>query len=436
RSTNPRVGALLVPRNGIPVFCPSITDGACGDVLYFHSYRCPGLVLDAIEEHPAGEQPGGVRPQHRHDSSGGGGREAPHLQCQPHAQRGPTLPCSSTPARSSMAATPAPGPTRPSAGGKIRLDARPVKVYSDATLAFPLNQKEKCFLLRGEQLGCKRLRLPCKGYPRQAVGMSDSRNPFYTEDKNPFSLGGAAAAGTRSRLGRTGRLAASCSYNPGGGYGYEGRSTVQQQVQASQSRQLETQRRALQSMYYSSESMGVDTAQELVRQGEVLNRTEEKLDHIEAVQKESQGHINSLSSMFGASRTGSAATRPRKRSSAAQQYEPPAPSLTRPWPSAPRRGQESRCPATGAAGYQQQQQRQQPQTSYDRAFSENLGEMEHGMGRLKQLAMGLGGEIDRQNSQLERMSVKTDKTNAKMDEQNTQMNRILYGSKAPPAAKK
>jgi hypothetical protein len=26
-------------RNGIPVFCPAITDGSIGDMLFFHSYR-------------------------------------------------------------------------------------------------------------------------------------------------------------------------------------------------------------------------------------------------------------------------------------------------------------------------------------------------------------------------------------------------------------
>ena len=41
-------------QHGIPVFCPSLTDGSIGDMLYFHSYqkgdqdRNPGLVLDIV----------------------------------------------------------------------------------------------------------------------------------------------------------------------------------------------------------------------------------------------------------------------------------------------------------------------------------------------------------------------------------------------------
>lgn len=36
-------------KNNIPVFCPGLTDGSLGDMLYFHSYRNPGLILDIIE---------------------------------------------------------------------------------------------------------------------------------------------------------------------------------------------------------------------------------------------------------------------------------------------------------------------------------------------------------------------------------------------------
>jgi deoxyhypusine synthase len=30
-------------KHGIPVFCPAITDGSIGDMLFFHSYKSPGL---------------------------------------------------------------------------------------------------------------------------------------------------------------------------------------------------------------------------------------------------------------------------------------------------------------------------------------------------------------------------------------------------------
>lgn len=35
--------------NKIPVFCPALTDGSLGDMMYFHSFRTPGLVLDIVQ---------------------------------------------------------------------------------------------------------------------------------------------------------------------------------------------------------------------------------------------------------------------------------------------------------------------------------------------------------------------------------------------------
>ncbi|TSK87538.1 Deoxyhypusine synthase [Bagarius yarrelli] len=37
-------------KNDIPVFSPAITDGSMGDMIYFHSYKNPGLVLDIVED--------------------------------------------------------------------------------------------------------------------------------------------------------------------------------------------------------------------------------------------------------------------------------------------------------------------------------------------------------------------------------------------------
>ena len=35
-------------KNKIPVFSPALTDGSLGDMMFFHSYKNPGLVLDII----------------------------------------------------------------------------------------------------------------------------------------------------------------------------------------------------------------------------------------------------------------------------------------------------------------------------------------------------------------------------------------------------
>ncbi|CAI0418489.1 unnamed protein product [Linum tenue] len=36
-------------QNNIPVFCPGLTDGSLGDMLYFHSFRNPGLIVDIVQ---------------------------------------------------------------------------------------------------------------------------------------------------------------------------------------------------------------------------------------------------------------------------------------------------------------------------------------------------------------------------------------------------
>lgn len=35
-------------KNKIPVFCPALTDGSIGDMLFMHSFRNAGLILDII----------------------------------------------------------------------------------------------------------------------------------------------------------------------------------------------------------------------------------------------------------------------------------------------------------------------------------------------------------------------------------------------------
>eukprot|EP01100_Stratorugosa_tubuloviscum_P015113 TRINITY_DN8490_c0_g1_i1.p1 TRINITY_DN8490_c0_g1~~TRINITY_DN8490_c0_g1_i1.p1 ORF type:complete len:392 (+),score=157.48 TRINITY_DN8490_c0_g1_i1:48-1178(+) len=43
---NPESVYYWAYKNDIPVFCPALTDGSIGDMIYFHSYRKPGLIVD------------------------------------------------------------------------------------------------------------------------------------------------------------------------------------------------------------------------------------------------------------------------------------------------------------------------------------------------------------------------------------------------------
>jgi len=37
-------------KNNIPVYCPAITDGSVGDMIFFHEFRNPGLVVDLVPD--------------------------------------------------------------------------------------------------------------------------------------------------------------------------------------------------------------------------------------------------------------------------------------------------------------------------------------------------------------------------------------------------
>ena len=32
------------------MFCPALTDGSLGDMMYFHSFRSPGLIIDIVQD--------------------------------------------------------------------------------------------------------------------------------------------------------------------------------------------------------------------------------------------------------------------------------------------------------------------------------------------------------------------------------------------------
>jgi deoxyhypusine synthase len=37
-------------KNDIPVYCPAITDGSVGDMMFFHQFNKPGLIVDLIQD--------------------------------------------------------------------------------------------------------------------------------------------------------------------------------------------------------------------------------------------------------------------------------------------------------------------------------------------------------------------------------------------------
>lgn len=124
-------------KNDIPVFSPALTDGSLGDMMYFHSYKRPGFVLDiaqdirrlndlAVKSHATGQI-----------ILGGG--LVKHHTCNANLMRnGADYSIFINTASEFDGSDSGASPDEAVSWGKIRLDAKPVKITADATLVFPL----------------------------------------------------------------------------------------------------------------------------------------------------------------------------------------------------------------------------------------------------------------------------------------------------------
>eukprot|EP00468_Gymnochlora_sp_CCMP2014_P014852 CAMPEP_0167769438 /NCGR_PEP_ID=MMETSP0110_2-20121227/17303_1 /TAXON_ID=629695 /ORGANISM="Gymnochlora sp., Strain CCMP2014" /LENGTH=306 /DNA_ID=CAMNT_0007658383 /DNA_START=165 /DNA_END=1083 /DNA_ORIENTATION=+ len=117
-------------KNNIPIFCPAITDGAVGDVVFFNSYREDGLIIDTAAD---------IKRINKTGMLILGGGVVKHHICNANLMRngadfsvfintGQEFDGSDSGAR----------PDEAISWGKIKIEAKPVKVYGDASLIFPL----------------------------------------------------------------------------------------------------------------------------------------------------------------------------------------------------------------------------------------------------------------------------------------------------------
>jgi len=124
-------------KNDIPVFCPALTDGSLGDMIYFHSFRNPGLVIDIVTD--IRELNESSRKARKAGMIILGGGVCKHQIANAMLIRngadysvfintGQEFDGSDSGAR----------PDEAVSWGKIRAGAKSVKVFADATLVFPM----------------------------------------------------------------------------------------------------------------------------------------------------------------------------------------------------------------------------------------------------------------------------------------------------------
>ena len=175
-------------RNGIPVFCPGLTDGAIGDMLYFHDWKRNGFVVDICKD---------VRRINdisvKAKRSGmiilGGGLIKHHI-CNANLMRNGAdhavfINTSSDYDGSDTGAR----PDEAVSWGKIKMEASPVKLYGDATILFPLivTQTFVPYLARG----CK----PAPGHKEAAEARAAVARGIASVDAPRGGGGGGGSAG-------------------------------------------------------------------------------------------------------------------------------------------------------------------------------------------------------------------------------------------------
>ncbi|GFQ96511.1 synaptosomal-associated protein 29 [Trichonephila clavata] len=172
-------------------------------------------------------------------------------------------------------------------------------------------------------------------------------------------------------------------------------------------------------LLHESEQVGILTAEELVKQREQLENIEENLDFINSTMRTSQKHINSLKSIFGGiknyfSKGGQqdptvsipVDVSERKHSTALNNTIDNLKSDTR----------LIKTPSPVAT---------KSTNNIEEKLDKNLEFMSMGLGRLKNLAIGLNDEIEQQNEMIDTIHNKADKADETLEYQNRQIKRIL-----------
>ena len=124
-------------KNNIPVFCPGLTDGSLGDMLYVHSYSNPGLVVDLVGDIRA------INNTAMHARKSGlvilGGGLPKHHTCNANLFRnGADFSVYINTGIEHEGSDSGAAPDEAVSWGKIKGEGVPIKVFAEATLVFPL----------------------------------------------------------------------------------------------------------------------------------------------------------------------------------------------------------------------------------------------------------------------------------------------------------
>ncbi|XP_068228612.1 synaptosomal-associated protein 29 [Palaemon carinicauda] len=228
------------------------------------------------------------------------------------------------------------------------------------------------------------------------------------------------------------------------------RQELLQQMRQIENRTLESSKRSI-GLLHESEKVGIETAEELVKQREQLMNTETRLDDINSSLKDTQKNINGIKSVFSSLKTWWSTPKqsPGKDGDKTEATSPTSPS-GRPPPdvmsnphlgSAYERSQaviasqkSAPHPSLRLKGLEEEEDDVEIRNMNDfranarkvnEQLDSDLDDMALGLSRLKGLAKGLSSELEDQNTMLERIGDKTERADLTIGSQNTQMKKIL-----------
>ncbi|XP_041644466.1 synaptosomal-associated protein 29 [Cheilinus undulatus] len=215
---------------------------------------------------------------------------------------------------------------------------------------------------------------------------------------------------------------------------------LQQEMMRTAQSAVDSSNRSL-GLIYESEKIGAETGEELIRQGQVLKRTEKMLDNMDEDLKTSQKHINSIKSVWGGLVNyfkGKPETKPPPEEPKVYQGDDRLQSAL-----SSSREYEDKYQAShpnlrhlntggfGASasiddssslqnGYPQNRHLKEAHQTLDK----NLDEMCSGLSRLRELGLGLQSEIDAQDDSIDALLNRVDKMDSKIHNTNQQIKKL------------
>lgn len=137
RINNPDSICYWAAKHNIPMYCPALTDGSLGDMIFFHSYKNPGLIIDLV---------GDIRGMNRSAMDApctgmiilGGGVIKHHIANANLMRNGADFAVYINTGQEFDGSDSGASVDEAVSWGKIKAAAQRVKVCADATLIFPL----------------------------------------------------------------------------------------------------------------------------------------------------------------------------------------------------------------------------------------------------------------------------------------------------------